>query len=72
MERGGREEEEEEEEEGEGEENSDTEKRLVAVCDSRYHIENKSFKRKKGVSCVINLGLIHLPQWPPLYRAGWA
>lgn len=31
------------------------------VYDSRCHIENKTFKRKKGVSCGINLGLIQLP-----------
>lgn len=30
------------------------------VYDSRCHTENKTFKRKKGVSCGINLGLIHL------------
>lgn len=43
----------------------------VTVYDSRCHIENKSFKRKKGVRCMIHLGLIHLPQRPPFYRASW-
>lgn len=31
------------------------------VCDSRCHTENKTFKRKKGVSCGIKPGLIRLP-----------
>ena len=43
----------------------------ATVYDSRCHIENRSFKRKKGQSCVIDLGLIRLPQRPPLYCASW-